>query len=83
MDVSLLIRAKLLLVYFKFFCSQVFFGFHLIGAATIHIIILTILVYITGVLFYRVDQVAGVLIIPYAAWLTFATSLSIAIWRLN
>ena len=29
------------------------------------------------------DRVASLLLIPYLAWVSFATALNIAIWRLN
>ena len=63
--------------------SQVFFNLHMIGAATIHIIVLLIAAVFNGILFYRVDQIAGILFAPYLAWLSFATVLSVTIWRLN
>jgi translocator protein len=63
--------------------TQVFFGFHLLGAATIHIFVLLMLIYVTGILFYRVDRLAGYLIIPYAAWVSFASVLCFNIWRMN
>jgi benzodiazapine receptor len=33
--------------------------------------------------FGRVSRVAGLLLIPYLAWVTFAAALNLAIWRLN
>ncbi|CAG9799576.1 unnamed protein product [Chironomus riparius] len=63
--------------------TPVFFYYHLIGAATIHIIILWVIIIINGLLFYRIDKVAGILFIPYAAWVTFASYLCFTIWRLN
>lgn len=63
--------------------TQVFFNFHLIGAATIHIFALLAFVIATGFTFYRIDKLAGVLIIPYAAWVSFASYLCFTIWRLN
>jgi len=63
--------------------TPVFFYYHLIGAATIHIIILWVILIINGLLFYRIDKVAGILFIPYAAWVTFASYLCFTIWRLN
>jgi translocator protein len=63
--------------------TPVFFSYHLLGAATIHIFVLLASVIITGISFYRVDQVAGILIAPYAAWVSFASVLCFTIWRLN
>jgi tryptophan-rich sensory protein len=34
-------------------------------------------------LFWRIDRAAGALLLPYAAWVGFATVLNAAIWRLN
>lgn len=55
----------------------------MIGAAAIHITVLLVFIILTGISFYRVDQLAGILIVPYAAWVSFATALTITIWRLN
>jgi tryptophan-rich sensory protein len=35
------------------------------------------------VLFWRVDRVAAVLLVPYFAWVSFASALNIAVWQLN
>jgi benzodiazapine receptor len=63
--------------------TPVFFYFHLIGLATLHILAVLILLTITGVLFYRIDKLAGILFIPYFGWVAFASYLMITIWRLN
>jgi hypothetical protein len=34
-------------------------------------------------LFWRIDRAAGALLLPYAAWVSFATVLNAALWRLN
>ena len=36
-----------------------------------------------AVLFWRLDRRAGTLMIPNVLWVTFATLLTVAIWRLN
>lgn len=61
----------------------VFFNFHLLGAATIHAIILLALVIATGITFFRVDKTAGIIFIPYMAWVSFASILNYTTWRLN
>jgi tryptophan-rich sensory protein len=38
---------------------------------------------ITLLAFWRVRRLAGVLLLPYLAWVTFATALNFTIWRLN
>jgi len=34
-------------------------------------------------LFWRVSKLAGVLLVPYLVWVSFAAALNFAIWRLN
>ncbi len=33
--------------------------------------------------FWRLDRVAALLLVPYLAWVTYATALTAAVWRLN
>ena len=33
--------------------------------------------------FWQVRPLAGALLLPYLAWVTFATTLNAALWRLN
>jgi tryptophan-rich sensory protein len=63
--------------------SLIFFGAHKIGLAFIEIVILWFLVIVTLVLFWRAQKWAGILLIPYLAWLTIAAALNFSIWRLN
>ena len=42
-----------------------------------------LLVALTLVAFWRVERIAGALLAPYLAWVSFATVLNVAIWRLN
>ena len=63
--------------------SFVFFGYRLIGAALIEIVVLLVAIVLTTILLWRRDRVAGVLFIPYAGWVAFATALNFALWQLN
>lgn len=63
--------------------SVLFFGFRLIGAALVEIVILLIAITMTTAAFWRRDRVAGVLFVPYIAWVAFATLLNVALWQLN
>lgn len=67
----------------NFAWSLLFFGARQVGLALIDIIALLALVLATAVAFWRRDRVAGALMLPYAAWVAFATVLNAAIWRLN
>jgi len=63
--------------------SLVFFGARLIGAALVEIAVLFAAILVTALLFWRIDRVAGALLVPYAAWVAFAALLNAALWRLN
>jgi benzodiazapine receptor len=63
--------------------TVVFFGLLKIGAAVATIIVLDVGVIVTVLAFRTVDRIAALLMVPYLAWVAFATVLSIAIWRLN
>lgn len=63
--------------------SILFFGMRSIGAALIEIVVLLLAIIATMVVFWRRDRVAGALFIPYAGWVSFATLLNAALWRLN
>ena len=61
-----------------------FFFFRRNGlGATIDVIGLWLSVAVTLVLFWRHDMIAGVLFVPYLAWVSFATALTVSVWRLN
>lgn len=63
--------------------TPVFFGLHQPGWAFATIIALDLAVVATLITFWRVSRPAGLLLLPYAAWLAFATVLNFTIWRLN
>lgn len=63
--------------------SILFFGFRSIGWALIEIVVLWAAVLMTAVTFYRVSRPAGLLLVPYALWLSFAIALNASIWWLN
>ncbi|MDP8245707.1 MAG: TspO/MBR family protein [Candidatus Hinthialibacter antarcticus] len=63
--------------------SVLFFSLNWLGAASIEIVFLWIAILATGVLFWRIDRVAGVLFVPYLIWVSFASALTFSIWRLN
>lgn len=63
--------------------SVAFFGLQKIGLAVLVIVALDLAVLSTAVLFRRVDVTASLLLVPYLAWIAFATVLNIALWRLN
>ena len=67
----------------NFFWSLIFFNAQAFGLAALWLILLWVLVILMTVQFWKVDQLAGKLQIPYIIWITFAAYLNIAIWILN
>lgn len=63
--------------------SLLFFGMRAPQLALIEIVIFLISIIFTARAFYRIDTLAGVLFIPYAAWVSFATFLNYTIVMLN
>ncbi|HSC96976.1 MAG TPA: TspO/MBR family protein [Burkholderiales bacterium] len=63
--------------------SLLFFGARMIGAALAEIVVLLAAILVTAALSWRIDRLAGALLVPYAAWVGFATVLNAALWRLN
>ncbi|WP_138430035.1 TspO/MBR family protein [Fodinibius saliphilus] len=63
--------------------SWLFFGMHLIGTALAEIFLLWIAIIFTILLFWRQKQIAGLLLLPYLGWVSYASALNFAIWQLN
>ena len=63
--------------------SGLFFGLQNPGAAFAEIVVLWAAIVATIVVFWRVTPVAGALLLPYIAWVSFAAVLNFTIWRLN
>jgi tryptophan-rich sensory protein len=63
--------------------SVLFFGLRSPGLALIEIVVFWLVLVAIQLRFWRLDRVAGVLWLPYLAWVTFAISLNAAIWWLN
>ncbi len=63
--------------------TPIFFGLHRPGAAFAEIVLLWVSIAATIVLFYPLDALSALLLVPYLAWVSFAATLNFAIWRLN
>ena len=63
--------------------SWIFFGFHLPGTAFVEIVTLLVAIGATTIVFWRHSLAAGILMLPYLGWVSFATVLNFTIWRLN
>lgn len=67
----------------NFLWSYLFFGLHNLLLALAEIAVLWLMIYETYVVFKRVDKTAGMLLLPYLAWIGFATVLNAAFFWLN
>ena len=63
--------------------SPVFFGLRHPALALADIVLLWLALLGTVIAFWRSHRFAGVLLVPYLAWVTFASALNFALWRLN
>ncbi|MBX3381484.1 MAG: tryptophan-rich sensory protein [Phycisphaeraceae bacterium] len=63
--------------------TPLFFGMHQLGASLVEIVLLWLAIAATIHAFWRVSKPAGWLLVPYLAWVSFATFLNFTIWRLN
>lgn len=63
--------------------SWLFFGLRQPLLGLIDIVLLLTLIAITAFRFAQVSRVAGLLMSPYLAWVTFATALNAGFWWLN
>jgi len=63
--------------------SLLFFGLGKFFFAFIEILILWIVILINTIVFYGISQLAGILLIPYLLWVSFASILNYYIYILN
>ena len=63
--------------------SILFFGMRAPGLAFAEIIVLWTAIAATIVYFWRVSPIAGILLLPYEAWVSFAAVLNGSLWILN
>ena len=63
--------------------SWLFFGWRQGGLAFGEVLLLWLLIAITTGAFWRIQRLAGVLLMPYLAWVGFASALTWATWQRN
>lgn len=63
--------------------TPVFFGAHQPGWALVVIVMMWFAILLTLLAFFQVRKSAAWLLLPYLAWVTFATFLNFTLWRLN
>jgi len=82
------VRRKVFVVYavnaaLNLLWSVLFFDLHFIGAAFIEAIVLGLSVIAVIVIVRPISRFAAIMLIPYAAWVSFAAYLTFLIGRLN
>ena len=63
--------------------SIIFFTLKQPALAFGEIVIMWVAILATIILFWRIKPLAGALLLPYIAWVTFASVLNLAVWQLN
>ena len=81
-------RKKALLIFliqlgFNLAWPFIFFGARLIGTALLEITVLLIVIIVNIIAFWRIKPLSGLLMLPYALWVAYATVLNVSIWILN
>ena len=87
-DFSAIKKSKSMLIFgiqlfLNFWWSILFFRLHSPGWAFLDIILMVITICITIFRFYPISRLAAWLLVPYLAWVCFATFLNYTIWVLN
>ncbi|GKU25488.1 TspO/MBR family protein [Clostridium folliculivorans] len=67
----------------NFLWPIIFFKLRLYGVAFIELIVLIIFILITTIKFFKVDRVAGFLMLPYILWSLYASILNLFVWIMN
>jgi translocator protein len=63
--------------------TPLFFGWQKPGFAFVDIVLLWLALFATIYLFWGVKRWAGLLLLPYLAWVSFAAFLNFTIWQMN
>ncbi len=63
--------------------TPVFFGLKQPGPGFVVIALLVVAIFLTLIQFYRLNRVAGLLLVPYLIWVSYATALNFSLWQLN
>jgi benzodiazapine receptor len=63
--------------------TWLFFAWRQGAGAFAEILVLWALIVATIASFWRLNVLAALLMLPYLAWVTFASALTLSVWRLN
>ncbi len=63
--------------------SWLFFAWHQGALAFAEVLLLWLLIAATMGMFWQLQRIAALLLVPYLAWVSFAAVLNFSLWRLN
>ncbi len=63
--------------------SPLFFGLHQPGWAFVEIVAMWLAILATIVAFWKINRWSAVLLVPYLAWVSFASVLNFTLWQMN
>ena len=63
--------------------TWLFFEWRLGAAAFVEIVVLWLMIAGTAVVFWRINKLAGALLLPYLLWVSFAAALNYVLWQVN
>ena len=67
----------------NFIWTTLFFTLQLPGLALVDIVVLDVTLVVMLLIFWKVNKIAGALLVPYLVWVLFATYLNAAFYVLN
>ncbi|MCM0649887.1 tryptophan-rich sensory protein [Clostridium swellfunianum] len=70
-------------LFLNFMWTIIFFRWRLIGLAFFELMLLLIFILLTTFEFFKFDKLAGIIMIPYILWVSFAGVLNFTLWMLN
>ncbi len=73
----------LLQLLFNALWSPLFFGIKNPALAFVDIVLLWLALLAAVLAFWKAHPLAGVLLVPYLLWVTFASALNLTLWQLN
>ncbi len=63
--------------------TWLFFAWRQGALALVELVVLWLLIAMTIAVFWRLNRLAAVLMVPYLAWVSFAGALNLSLWQLN
>ena len=81
--ISFALTLFLIQLIFNILWSYLFFGMRRPDLALVEILVLWIFILSATIVFYKIDKMAGTLLMPYLVWVGFACYLNYSIYSLN